>query len=128
MGVNLEELVEQATKRVNQQEKLIAKFGSLDRALEAVPEENVLKFYYCKSLDQYLIGKRVDNFYYAEITPTGDFAYTMSRYLPWGQHVKDPKTAWKTYTFPSEPIELHFTDWLRGLMKQQGWEWKEETE
>ena len=42
------------------------KFGSLERALEAVPEENILKFYYCESLNQYLIGKRIDNFYYVE--------------------------------------------------------------
>ena len=126
--MSFEELIEQTAKRIEQHEKLIVKFGSLDRALEAVPEEDVLKFYYCESLDQYLIGKRVDNFYYAEITPTGDFAYSMSRYLPWDQRVKDPNTAWKTYTFPSEPVELHFTDWLRGLMKQQGWEWKETAE
>lgn len=121
------EAVESVSKKLDAWNGVIGKFGSIERAMNAVPEEDVLKFYYCESRDQYLIGKRADNFYYAEITPTCDFSYHMSRYLPWGRHIIAPATSWKEHTYPSEPVELHFSEWLRGLMKQQGWEWKDET-
>lgn len=86
-------------------------------------EEDVVKFYYMGDRDKYIIGKRLDTFYYAEPTKTGDFAFFMSRYLPWGETVKAPHTLWKEYTYPKEPVEMNFVEWLKGLMKQQGWEW-----
>ena len=62
-------------------------------------EEDVLKFYYCESEDDYYIGKELpkSNFYYAKYGKTG-FVCFMSRYLPWGKHVVHLKTAWKVYT------------------------------
>lgn len=72
-------------------------------------EEDITKFYYCESEDDYYIGKRVENLYYAKYGPEG-FTWFMSRYLPWGQHIVAPKTAWKEYTFPSEPKEIPFTE------------------
>ena len=81
-------------------------------------EEDVLKFYYCESKDKYLVGKRLDTLYYAEIGKTG-LCFEMSRYLPWGKHVVDANSAWKEYTYPSEPKEIPFFEWLQGYMKQQ---------
>ena len=48
-------------------------------------EEDILKFYYCESEDDYYIGKEMpeSNFYYAKYGKTG-FVWFMSRYLPWG--------------------------------------------
>ena len=46
-------------------------------------EEDILKFYYCESEDDYYIGKRVQNMYYARYAD-GGFTWFMSRYLPWG--------------------------------------------
>ena len=86
-------------------------------------EEDAVKFYYMEDRDKYIIGRRLDTFYYAEPTKTGDFAFFMSRYLPWGETVTAPHTLWKEYTYPKEPIEMGFVEWLKGLMKQQGWEW-----
>ena len=80
-------------------------------------EEDVLKFYYCESEDKYLVGKRVDNFYYAEIGATG-LCFTMSRYLPWGKHVVNLDTSWKEHTYPSEPVEMPFFEWLQGYITQ----------
>ena len=71
-------------------------------------EEDVLKFYYCESLDKYLVGKRLDTMYYADITDMGDLHFFMSRYLPWGEN-----------TYPSEPKEIPFTEWLNGFTKQR---------
>ena len=78
---------------------------------------NDVKFYYCESLDKYLIGQRCDNFYYAEITPTGDISYVMSRYLPWGQCVTNDYNLWKDHTYPSEPIEIDFCSWIKGFVE-----------
>ena len=69
-------------------------------------EEEELKFYYCESKDEYLIGRRVDNFYYARWSGKS-FEFFMSRYLPWGEG-----------NYPSEPIEISFTEWLIGFMKR----------
>ena len=96
--------------------------GTVGELSERIKEEDVLKFYYCESLDKYLVGQRLDTMYYAEITNTCDMSYIMSRYLPWGEHVVAPDTVWKEHTYPSEPKEIHFTDWLKGFAKQRGWE------
>lgn len=56
-------------------------------------QDRIIKFYHCESLNEYYIGKRCGNFYYAEaeVQPNGDIClyYKWSRYLPWGEHVVD---------------------------------------
>lgn len=83
-----------------------------------VSEENELKFYYVESIDDYWIGQRLDNFYYAEWNDRLGFVWTHSRYLPWGEHVVAPDTLWKEHTYPSEPREIPFTEWIVGFMKK----------
>ena len=91
--------------------------GTVEEFKKALKEEDVLKFYYCESEDDYYIGKRVQNFYYARYGETG-FEWFMSRYLPWGEHVFAPHTLWKNHTYPSEPKEISFFDWLQGFLKK----------
>ena len=91
--------------------------GTVEELKKAVKEEDVLKFYYCESEDDYYIGERVGNFYYARYGETG-FEWFMSRYLPWGEHVIAPNTVWKEYTYPSEPKEIPFFEWLQGFIKR----------
>ena len=91
--------------------------GTVEELKKVVKEEDVLKFYYCESEDDYYIGKRVENFYYARYRETG-FEWFMSRYLPWGEHVVKPNTLWKEYTYPSEPKEIPFFEWLQGFLKK----------
>lgn len=93
--------------------------GSVESLSKRVKEEDVLKFYYCESLDAYLVGRRCGTMYYAEITELGDLCFSMSRYLPWGEHVVSPDTLWKECTYPSEPKEIPFTEWLKGYIKQR---------
>ena len=93
------------------------KIGTVEECKKAVKEEDALKFYYCESEDDYYIGKRVGNFYYARYGETG-FEWFMSRYLPWGEHVVKPNTLWKEYTYPSEPKEIPFFEWLQGFLKK----------
>ena len=81
-----------------------------------MPDSNTLKFYYCESLDKYLVGQRLDTMYYAEIDPQGNWTYIMSRYLPWGQHIVGDNTLWKEHTYPSEPKEISFATWLAGFL------------
>lgn len=81
-------------------------------------EEDILKFYYCESEDEYYIGKRVDTMYYAKYSKTG-FVWCMSMYLPWGKHVIAPNTLWKEHTYPSEPKEIPFFEWLQGFIKKE---------
>ena len=88
-------------------------------AADVIEEENVLKFYYVRSIDDYWIGRRVGNFYYAEFDPEAlRWTWTHSRYLPWGEHVVSPTSLWKEHTYPSEPEGLPFEAWLRGLFKK----------
>lgn len=88
-------------------------------AADVVEEENVLKFYYVRSIDEYWIGRRIDNFYYAEYDPKShQWVWTHSRYLPWGKHVIAPDTLWKEHTYPSEPEEIPFDEWLLGFIKK----------
>lgn len=83
----------------------------------------LIKFYYCESLNEYYVGKRCDNFYYAkvEIQSNGDIClcYKWSRYLPWGKSVVDELSSWKEYTYPSEPKEICFTEWLKGWLSKE---------
>ena len=102
-----------AIKEVQQYREI----GTVEECKKAVREEDALKFYYCESEDDYYIGKRVGNFYYARYGETG-FEWFMSRYLPWGEHVIAPNTLWKEHTYPSEPKEIPFFEWLQGFIKR----------
>ena len=75
-------------------------------------EEDILKFYYCESEDDYYLGQRVQNMYYAKYGPRG-FTWFMSRYLPWGEE-----------GYPSEPKEIPFMEWIEGFIRKHmndGW-------
>lgn len=72
--------------------------------------ETDFRFYYCDSTDEYLLGKRVDNFYYAKWDNTANFVWTRSKYLPWGK-VRDG------FVYPSEPKEIDVNDWFKGFLK-----------
>lgn len=88
-------------------------------AADVVEEENILKFYYVRSIDEYWIGQRIDNFYYAEYDPKSrQWVWTHSRYLPWGEHIVSPTSLWKEHTYPSEPEEIPFAEWLQGFIKK----------
>ena len=104
-------------EKLNKYEKL----GTFEQICRKVNEEDIFKFYYCKSLDKYYVGKRCGNFYYAyvEIYPDGDIClnYEWSRYLPWGEHIVDEITEWKEFTYPSEPKEISFEKWLKGFIR-----------
>ena len=91
--------------------------GTVEELKNSTREEDILKFYYCESEDDYYIGKRVGNFYYARYGKTG-FTWFMSRYLPWGEHVIAPNTLWKEHIYPSEPKEIPFFEWLQGFIKK----------
>ena len=91
--------------------------GTVEEIKKAVKEEDILKFYYCESEDDYYIGKREENFYYARYGETG-FEWFMSRHLPWCERVVAPKTLWKEHTYPSEPKEISFFEWLSGFLKK----------
>lgn len=91
--------------------------GTVKELSTSVKEEDILKFYYCESEDDYYIGKRIDTMYYARYSNTG-FEWFMSRYLPWGEHIVNPTSAWKEYTYPSEPKEIPFFKWLTGFVKK----------
>ncbi len=93
------------------------KLGTVEQLSKRIDEENVLKFYYCESEDSYLIGRRIDTMYYAH-WHGNHFTWDMSRYLPWGEHVVSPKSLWKEHTYPSEPKEIPFEDWLKGFVKK----------
>lgn len=92
--------------------------GTVEEIQKMKKEEDILKFYYCESEDEYYIGKRIDTMYYAKYSKTG-FVWCMSRYLPWGEHVVEPNTLWKEHTYPSEPKEIPFFEWLQGFIKKE---------
>lgn len=91
------------------------RFPSADRPTD---EEDQLKFYYVESIDDYWIGRRLDNFYYADWHEGLGFVWSKSRYLLWGEHIVDENTLWKEHTYPSEPIEIPFTEWIFGFVKK----------
>lgn len=92
----------------------------LDLANKALDdEENILKFYYVESEDDYWIGRRLDTLYYAKWNwDLMAFVWSTSRYLPWGEHVVEPDTLWKEYTYPSEPKEIPFNEWIKGFVEK----------
>lgn len=92
--------------------------GTVEELQKAEKEEDILKFYYCDSEDSYLVGLRIGNFYYAHYID-GRWVFDMSRHLPWGEHVVDDTTAWKEHTYPSEPREINFSEWLNGFIKKE---------
>lgn len=96
----------------------IEKIRGLPSAQPKTDEEKELKFYYVESIDDYWIGQRLDNFYYADWHDGLGFVWSKSRYLPWGEHVVNEQTLWKEHTYPSEPIEIPFTEWIVGFMKK----------
>ena len=96
----------------------IEKIRGLPSAQPKTDEENELKFYYVESIDDYWIGQRLDNFYYADWHDGLGFVWSKSRYLPWGEHVVNKQTLWKEHTYPSEPIEIPFTEWIVGFLKK----------
>lgn len=103
---------------------IIEKAADLIESLQAdvqrlTDEPHAYKFYYCESEDSYLLGRRVDNFYYAHWHEGLGFAWDMSRYLPWGEHVVAPDTAWKEHTYPTEPKEIGPGEWFKGFMAQR---------
>lgn len=69
-------------------------------------EGDILKFYYCESEDDYYLGQRVQNMYYAKYEH-GGFTWFMSRYLPWGED-----------RYPSEPKEIPFMEWIEGFIRK----------
>ena len=81
-------------------------------------EEDILKFYYVESLDEYWVGQRRGTRYYGKWTGNC-FTFTHSRYLPWGEHVVAPDTIWKEHIYPSEPKEIPFNEWLQGFLKKE---------
>ena len=92
--------------------------GTVEELQKAEKEESILKFYYCDSEDSYLVGLRIGNFYYAHYID-GRWIFDMSRHLPWGEHVVDDTTEWKEHTYPSEPKEINFSEWLNGFIKKE---------
>lgn len=90
---------------------------AIDMAIEALEQENI-KFYYVESLDDYWVGRRLDNFYYATWHERFGFIWSHSKYLPWGEHIVDENTWWKEHTYPSEPKEIPFTEWIVGFTKK----------
>ena len=92
--------------------------GTVEELQKAEKEEDILKFYYCDSEDSYLVGLRIGNFYYAHYID-GRWVFDMSRHLPWGEHVVDDTTEWKEHTYPSEPKEINFSEWLNGFIKKE---------
>lgn len=92
----------------------LKKYRELDTVEEVsqrIKEEDVLKFYYCESQDEYYVGRRIGTMYYATVSPeTFEMTFCMSRYLPWGKHIVAPDTLWKENTYPSEPQEISFSE------------------
>lgn len=101
-------------------EEIDAVYRKLKEYEDSEEQGRLIKFYHCESLNEYYIGKRCDNFYYAtaEIQSNGDIClhYKWSRYLPWGKHIVDESSLWKECTYPSEPKEISFEKWLKGWL------------
>ena len=84
-----------------------------------VVDEINFRFFYCESEDSYLLGYRVDNFYYARWHEPIGFMWEMSRYLPWDETVESPDSLWKVHTYPSKPKEISVNEWFKGFLKQR---------
>lgn len=103
---------------LSQWEMDVTAIKALPSAEPKIDDENELKFYYVESLDDYWVGRRLDNFYYANWHDRLGFVWSHSKYLPWGEHIVDENTLWKEHTYPSEPIEIPFTEWIVGFYKK----------
>ena len=87
---------------------------------DVVEEEDMLKFYYVASLDDYWIGRRSGDFYYATYDRLArQWTWKYSRNLPWGYTVIGDNVGWTRCDYPSEPEEIPFTDWLEGFMRKE---------
>ena len=111
------EAMELAVKSLEEIQQYRA-IGTVEELQKAEKEEDILKFYYCDSEDSYLVGLRIGNFYYAHYID-GRWVFDMSRHLPWGEHVVDDTSTWKEHTYPSEPKEINFSEWLNGFIKKE---------
>lgn len=90
-------------------------------AVEERKEGKWTKFYYVESIDDYWIGEDLGDdctLYYEKWDNKLGFVFSASRYLPWGEHVVSPTSLWKEYTYPSEPKEIPFTEWIMGFVKK----------
>ena len=116
-GTSYPEEIEVAIKALEEIQKYRA-IGTVEELQKAEKEEDIQKFYYCDIEDSYLVGLRIGNFYYAHYID-GRWVFDMSRHLPWGEHVIDGISAWKGYTYPSEPREINFSEWLNGFIKKE---------
>lgn len=92
--------------------------GSIEHFLDGIPfadvisTDDVLKFYYCRSLDEYMIGQTVGDKYYAVYDPKSkSFTWRYSKHLPWGETISLYAT--NDFTYPSEPEEMDFCKWLQ---------------
>jgi len=92
--------------------------GSIEQFLQGIPfadvisSDDVLKFYYCRSLDEYMIGQTVGDKYYAVYDPKSkSFTWRYSKHLPWGKTISLYAT--NDFTYPSEPEEMDFCKWLQ---------------
>lgn len=103
---------------LSQWEMDVTAIKALPSAEPKTDDESELKFYYVESVDDYWVGRRLDNFYYANWHEGLGFVWSHSRYLPWGEHIVDENTLWKEHTYPSEPIEIPFTEWIVGFYKK----------
>ena len=114
---------EKILEEIDKDKEELKKYQKIGKPEDLIREEDVVKFYYCESEDDYYIGKRIQNMYYAKYS-SGSFTWFMSRFLPWGEHVIAPEAAWKEYTYPTEPKEIPFTEWLDGFIRKymyDGW-------
>ena len=101
-------------------ESLQAQLSEKDAEIKRLNDEPpAYKFYYCESENSYLLGRRMDTMYYAHWYDGCGFVWDMSRYLPWGEHVVAPHTAWKEHTYPSEPKEIGSSEWFKGFLAQR---------
>lgn len=78
-------------------------------------DESKVRFYYVDSLDDYWIGQRIGNLYYAEWNVEDKhFKWNRSRDLRWGEQIRldSPQK------HPSEPREILFDDWFVGFMNK----------
>lgn len=102
---------------------LVYRTEVIDRLLSLlkVKENTETKFYYVESIDDYWIGEDLGDdctLYYAKWDSKLGFVFGVSRYLPWGEYVVSPTSLWKEYTYPSEPKEIPFTDWIIGFLNK----------
>jgi hypothetical protein len=92
----------------NAMPELLAMAGRAQAAENMADDEANYRFFYCDSENSYLLGHRVDNFYYAHWHPRLGWVWDMSRYLPWGETVDG-------FTYCSEPREIDASTWMRGF-------------